>query len=164
MHRESPRCRDTLQHQREGKHHRVQLDTAWLREPRLLHVNILNIPPCIQPGLYYFVSSNPILHIYPCQKTHFSLSLWFFRATVAQQRAVFWVNVRSTTLSRGKYGGATHQNKHEETNDLWKFVLIFCLSGKPADLGLASGATAGTADEKPLLLLVMGFLILQMLV
>ncbi|XP_047448276.1 putative defense protein 3 [Mugil cephalus] len=65
-----------------------------------------------------------------------SASPVYFMATVAQQRTVFWVNVRSAPLSRGK----------------------------PAGLGLAVGASVGKADEKPLLLLVMGFLILQMLV
>ncbi|XP_008287713.1 putative defense protein Hdd11 [Stegastes partitus] len=44
-----------------------------------------------------------------------------FMATVAQQRAVFWVNVRSSTLSRGK----------------------------PAGLGLATGASAGISKEDP---------------
>ena len=36
-------------------------------------------------------------------KHHYSITLWFSRATVAQQRTVFWVNVRSSTLTRGRY-------------------------------------------------------------
>ncbi|XP_044189527.1 putative defense protein Hdd11 [Thunnus albacares] len=59
----------------------------------------------------------------------------YFMATVAQQRTVFWVNVRSSTLTRGKPGG----------------------------LGLATGASTGLAVEKPLLVLVTCFLMLQML-
>uniref|UniRef100_A0A3B4ZYQ6 Si:dkey-251i10.2 n=1 Tax=Stegastes partitus TaxID=144197 RepID=A0A3B4ZYQ6_9TELE len=39
-----------------------------------------------------------------------------FMATVAQQRAVFWVNVRSSTLSRGRLSRVTSQNKCKETN------------------------------------------------
>lgn len=33
----------------------------------------------------------------------------FFRATVAQQRTVFWVNVKSTTLTRGRYSTVSNQ-------------------------------------------------------
>ncbi|XP_018523887.1 putative defense protein Hdd11 [Lates calcarifer] len=64
-----------------------------------------------------------------------STSPVYFMATVAQQRAVFWVNVRSTILTRGKAG----------------------------DLDLATGASAGVAEEKPLLLLVICFLMIQVL-
>ncbi|XP_044053029.1 putative defense protein 3 [Siniperca chuatsi] len=63
-----------------------------------------------------------------------STSPVYFMATVAQQRTVFWVNVRSATLTGGK-----------------------------PDLSLATGASAGMAEEKPLLVLVMCFLMLQML-
>ncbi|XP_062273845.1 putative defense protein 3 [Scomber scombrus] len=56
----------------------------------------------------------------------------YFMATVAQQRTVFWVNVRSSTLTRGKKG-----------------------------LGLATGASAGLSVEKPLLVFVICFLMLQ---
>ncbi|XP_040012378.1 putative defense protein 3 [Xiphias gladius] len=59
----------------------------------------------------------------------------YFMATVAQQRAVFWVNVRSASLTRGKPGG----------------------------LGLATAASAGVAEEKHLLLLMICFLMLQVL-
>ncbi|XP_029296071.1 putative defense protein 3 [Cottoperca gobio] len=66
-----------------------------------------------------------------------STSLIYFMATVAQQRTVFWVNVRSAALTRGKPGG----------------------------LGLATcaNASAGIAGKKPLLLLVMCFLMLKVL-
>ncbi|XP_023270147.1 putative defense protein 3 [Seriola lalandi dorsalis] len=64
-----------------------------------------------------------------------STSPVYFMATVAQQRTVFWVNVKSTTLAMGKPGG----------------------------LGLATGASAGMTEEKPLLLLMIGFLMLQVL-
>ncbi|XP_040898842.1 putative defense protein Hdd11 [Toxotes jaculatrix] len=64
-----------------------------------------------------------------------STSPVYFMATVAQQRTVFWVNVKSTTLTREK----------------------------PVGLGLATGAGAGRAEEKPLLLLVICFLMLQVL-
>ncbi|XP_070689497.1 putative defense protein Hdd11 [Pempheris klunzingeri] len=63
-----------------------------------------------------------------------STSPVFFMATVAQQRTVFWVNVRSTTMTTEKPG-----------------------------LILATGASAGMAEEKPLLILVMYFLMLQLL-
>ncbi|XP_030594084.1 putative defense protein Hdd11 [Archocentrus centrarchus] len=59
----------------------------------------------------------------------------YFMATVAQKRTVFWVNVRSTTLTRG---------------------------GK-SKLGLAVDASAGMAEGKPLLLFVICFLILNIL-
>ncbi|XP_071337799.1 putative defense protein 3 [Trachinotus anak] len=64
-----------------------------------------------------------------------STSPVYFIATVAQQRTVFWVNVKSTTLAREKPGG----------------------------LGLAVHASAGMTREKSLLLPVIGFLILQVL-
>ncbi|XP_062240888.1 putative defense protein Hdd11 [Platichthys flesus] len=59
----------------------------------------------------------------------------YFMATIAQQRTVFWINVRSSTLT----------------------------SGKPGGLSFAAGAGAGRAEEKPLLLLVLGFLMFQVL-
>ncbi|XP_024655539.1 putative defense protein Hdd11 [Maylandia zebra] len=59
----------------------------------------------------------------------------YFMATVAQQRTVFWVNIRSMDLTRGKTGG----------------------------LDLAVGASAGMAEGKPLLPLVICFLILNIL-
>ncbi|KAK2837192.1 hypothetical protein Q5P01_014404 [Channa striata] len=57
----------------------------------------------------------------------------YFKATVAQQRTVYWVNVRSDTLTRGKTGG----------------------------LGLAT--SAGSPKEKSLLLVLMCFLLFQVL-
>ncbi|XP_060928351.1 putative defense protein Hdd11 [Limanda limanda] len=59
----------------------------------------------------------------------------YFMATIAQQRTVFWINVKSSTLT----------------------------SGKPGGLSFATGASAGRAEEKPLLLLVLGFLMFQVL-
>ncbi|XP_026178003.1 putative defense protein Hdd11-like isoform X2 [Mastacembelus armatus] len=59
----------------------------------------------------------------------------YFMATVAQQRAVYWVNVRSSMLIRGGPEG---------------FFLI-------------KNTSDGMAEEKPLLLLLMCFLILQIL-
>uniref|UniRef100_A0A3Q1JXI0 Reelin domain-containing protein n=1 Tax=Anabas testudineus TaxID=64144 RepID=A0A3Q1JXI0_ANATE len=56
----------------------------------------------------------------------------YFMATVAQQRTVFWVNVKSVTLSRGK-----------------------------CSLGLASNAER--AEEKRLLVFLLGFLMLHVL-
>ncbi|KAF3851143.1 hypothetical protein F7725_012915 [Dissostichus mawsoni] len=64
-----------------------------------------------------------------------STSPVYFMATVAQQRAVFWVNVRSAALKRGK----------------------------PASLGLATEANAGMAKEKPVLLLGICFLMILVL-
>ncbi|KAK1893278.1 putative defense protein 3 [Dissostichus eleginoides] len=63
-----------------------------------------------------------------------STSPVYFMATVAQQR-VFWVNVRSAALKRGK----------------------------PAILGLATEANAGMAKEKPVLLLGICFLMILVL-
>ncbi|KAK5871118.1 hypothetical protein PBY51_004016 [Eleginops maclovinus] len=64
-----------------------------------------------------------------------STSPVYFMATVAQQRAVFWVNVRSAALTRGK----------------------------PASLGLATGASAEMSKEKPVLLLGICFLMILVL-
>ncbi|XP_010780361.1 putative defense protein 3 [Notothenia coriiceps] len=64
-----------------------------------------------------------------------STSPVYFMATVAQQRAVFWVNVRSAVLKRGK----------------------------PESLGLATEANAGMAKEKPVLLLGICFLMILVL-
>nr|XP_020496498.1 putative defense protein Hdd11 [Labrus bergylta] len=66
-----------------------------------------------------------------------SASPVYFMATVAQQRAVYWVGVRSMTLTRGK----------------------------PEEVNLATtGASAGMAEEKPLLVLIACLLMFQALV
>ncbi|KAF3695735.1 putative defense protein 3 [Channa argus] len=62
-----------------------------------------------------------------------STSPIYFKATVAQQRTVYWLNVRSDTLARGKAEG----------------------------LGLVT--SAGRAKEKPLPLLLICFLLFQLL-
>uniref|UniRef100_UPI0037E74382 putative defense protein Hdd11 n=1 Tax=Semicossyphus pulcher TaxID=241346 RepID=UPI0037E74382 len=65
-----------------------------------------------------------------------SASPIYFMAAVAQQRAVYWIGVKSTVLTRGK----------------------------PEDISLAiTGASAGMAEEKPLLVLITCFLMFQML-
>ncbi|XP_061586224.1 LOW QUALITY PROTEIN: putative defense protein 3 [Cololabis saira] len=63
------------------------------------------------------------------------LSPDYFMATVAQPRTVYWINVRSTTLSSEKLSG----------------------------IGLATDASAGMADQKPFLLFLICFLLLQSL-
>lgn len=40
--------------------------------------------------------------IYLNIKHHYNMTLCFSRATIAQQRTVFWINVRSSTLTRGR--------------------------------------------------------------
>ncbi|XP_054467758.1 putative defense protein Hdd11 [Anoplopoma fimbria] len=64
-----------------------------------------------------------------------STSNVYFMATIAQQRTVFCVNVKSKPLIRGK----------------------------PRGLSLATDASAGMAEEKPMLLLVICLLLLQVL-
>ncbi|XP_024131634.1 putative defense protein 3 [Oryzias melastigma] len=59
----------------------------------------------------------------------------YFVATVAEQRTVFWLNVRSATLTRGTTAG----------------------------IGLATDAGATTAENKPFLLFATCFLVLQLL-
>uniref|UniRef100_A0A3B4G0X7 Reelin domain-containing protein n=1 Tax=Pundamilia nyererei TaxID=303518 RepID=A0A3B4G0X7_9CICH len=92
------------------------------------------------------------------------LLLWFCRATVAQQRTVFWVNIRSMDLTRGRYSLVTNQNECKETNVCdTRSLSVFCFSGKTGGLDLAVGASAGMAEGKPLLPLVICFLILNIL-
>ncbi|MEQ2225940.1 hypothetical protein ILYODFUR_022700 [Ilyodon furcidens] len=66
---------------------------------------------------------------------HDTVNPVYFMATVAQQRTIYWLNVRSNIL--------TIEN--------------------PGELKLATDASAGIAEEKPLLLLVLCFLVLQIL-
>ncbi|KAM9858622.1 putative defense protein 3 [Aulostomus maculatus] len=62
-----------------------------------------------------------------------STSPVYFMATVAQQHSVYWINMRSNTLTRGTSGG----------------------------LRLATGASDGLGDKHPVLVLVMCILMLR---
>ncbi|KAM4578173.1 putative defense protein 3 [Fundulus diaphanus] len=66
---------------------------------------------------------------------HDTVNPIYFMATVAQQRTIYWLNVRSNILTNENMDG----------------------------LKLATDASAGMAEEKPLLLFVICFLVLQIL-
>ena len=59
-------------------------------------------------------------------KHHYSITLWFSRATVAQQCTVFWVNVRSSTLTRDRYSSLITKRWIQNTFREREMFVIIC--------------------------------------
>lgn len=103
---EPTRSHHSFQHQPKGQRHDVQLDPSKLYQTNLLQV-MSTIFCC-----FTFWTREQKLRL---QHSTLSLILCSFRATVAQQRAVYWINVKSDALLRGGYSEG-HDPKTERQN------------------------------------------------
>lgn len=146
--REPTRCRHPFQHQPKGQHYGVQLGAAQLYQTHLLQVMFTIF-------CFAYLTGEQVLYLSSLS------SLFSSRATVAQQRTVYWINVKSDALLRGGCSRAATQKWTRWQNipdKLWNF------SPEKAGLSLTTGASAGMAEKKPLLVLLVCFLMSNMLV
>lgn len=106
--RKPTRCHHSFQHQPKGQRHDVQLDPSKLDQ-----ADLLQVIPIFCCFTYWTCAEELYL-----QGSSPSLIFCSFRATVAQQRAVYWINVKSGALLRGGYSEGHDPKVNRKTKNV----------------------------------------------